>query len=143
MLAKKTAILYLVAVFVAGLLAGGAAGFCLGKRNAFTPPRPQDMATHMCDRLKSKLHLTPDQEKRIEPLVREAATELESVFCSTAERMTEVFRKLNERQKQFLTPEQQTLLEELERERQQSFHKAFKPKPDDQPGSPASSPKTH
>ena len=143
MLGKKTVASYLSAVFVAGLLAGGAAGFCLGKRKAFTPPRTQDMATHMCDRLKSKLHLSPEQEKRIEPLVKEAATELESVFCSTAERMTEVFRRLNERQKQFLTPDQQTLLEELERERQQFFHKAFKPKPGDQPASPPSSPKAN
>jgi hypothetical protein len=128
MLTKKTAAIYLAAIFVAGLLAGGAAGFSFGKRRAFTPPRPQDIAPHLCERLKSKLHLTPDQVTRIDPLVQEAASELELVHSTTAEQIKEIFQKLNQRQTQFLTAEQKVLLEELERERQQFFHKTFKSK---------------
>jgi hypothetical protein len=129
MLTKRSAAIYLVAVFLAGLLAGGVAGFSLGKRNAFAPPRPQDMASHICERLKSKLHLTPEQVKQIDPLVNESAAELEAVHSTTADRITEIFQKLNQRQAQYLTPEQKVLLEEMERERQQFFRKAFKARP--------------
>ena len=128
MFANKNVVLYLAAVFAAGLLAGGAAGYSLGKRKAFTPPRTQDMAAHMCDRLKSKLNLTAEQETAIVPLVHQAATEIESLFAGACERTTDVFLKLNERQGKFLTQEQRTLLDQMERERQQFFHKAFKPK---------------
>jgi hypothetical protein len=129
MLTKKSAAIYLVAVFLAGLLAGGVAGFSVGKRKAFSPPRRQDMASHICERLKSKLHLTPEQVKQIEPLVNETAAELEVVHSTTAERITEIFQRLNQRQAQLLSPEQKVLLEEMERERQQFFRKAFKAKP--------------
>ncbi len=143
MLGKKTVVFYLAAVFAAGLLAGGVAGFGLGKRRAFVPPRPQDMATHMCERLKSKLHLTPEQEKQIKPLVDEAAVELESVHSATAERIREVIQKLNRRQAQFLSPEQKASLEEMDRERQKFFHKESKTIPGlPQPG-PAASPKAN
>ncbi|MBI4660621.1 MAG: hypothetical protein HY735_17430 [Verrucomicrobia bacterium] len=126
MLAKKTVALYLSAVFIAGLLAGLAVGFSFGHWKTFAWPRSKDVATHMCDRLRSKLGLTPEQVKSIEPLLSEAAAELQAIQASTAERVTEVFRKLNERQKKFLTSEQQALLDEMERERQQIFHDTFK-----------------
>jgi hypothetical protein len=128
MLTKKSAGIYLAAVFLAGLMAGAVAGFSLGKRNAFAPPRPQDMASHICERLKSKLHLTPEQVKQIEPFVNESAADLEAIHSTTADRITEIFQKLNQRQAQFLTPEQRVLLEGMERERQQFFRKAFKAK---------------
>ena len=123
MLGKKTVALYLAAVFAAGLLAGAAAGFCRGKRQGSKPPRPDDMAAHLCGRLKSRLQLTPEQEKQIKPFVCEAAEEIESIFAVAGERTTEVFQKLNERQAQFLTPEQKVLLEEMELERRKLFHR--------------------
>ena len=129
MLTRKSAAIYLAAVFLAGLAAGGAAGFSVGKRNAFAPPRPQDMASHICERMKSKLHLTPEQVRQIEPLVNETAAELKAVHSTTAERITEIFQTLNQRQAQFLTPEQKVLLEEMERERRQFFRNAFQAKP--------------
>jgi hypothetical protein len=143
MLTKRSAAIYLAAVFLAGLLAGGVAGFSLGKRNAFAPPRPQDMASHICERLKSKLRLTPEQVKQVEPLVNETAAELETVHSTTADRITEIFQKLNQRQGQFLTPEQKVLLEEMERERRQFFRKVFKAKPGRPQPEPASSEKTN
>lgn len=128
MLTKKIAAIYLAAVFVAGLLAGGVAGFSLGKKKAFAPPpRPHDMATHICDRLKSKLNLKPEQVEKIEPLVNEAAVELEAVHAATGERIAEIFRNLNQRQAQFLTLEQKALLEAMERDRQKFFGKEGKP----------------
>ena len=140
-LTKKTVVAYLATAFVAGLVAGGVAGFGLGKRKAFAPPKPQDMATHICGRLKARLHLTPDQLKDIQPLANDAAAELDSVHAATAERIREVFEKLNQRQAQFLTAEQKLALEEMERERQQFFRKELKGKPrTPQPGSAAPPP---
>jgi hypothetical protein len=138
MLGKKTVALYLAAVFAAGLLAGAAAGFCFGKRQISKPLRPHDMETHLCDKLKSKLQLTPEQEKQIRPFVCEAAEEIESIFSETGERMTDVFRKLNERQAQFLTLEQKVLLEEMEQERRKLFQR--EPKSNTVQHPPAASP---
>ena len=101
------------------------------------------MASHICERLKSKLRLTPEQVKQIEPLVNETATELKAVHSTTAERITEIFQTLNQRQAQFLTPEQKVLLEEMERERRQFFRNAFQAKPGRLPPKSVPSPNTN
>ena len=136
MLNRKSVVLYLAAVFAAGLLAGGTGGFNLGKRKAFTPPRQEEMAANICGRLKSKLHLTQDQVKEIQPILNDTAAELASVHAATAERISEIIQKSNRRLAQFLTPEQKLLLEEMERERQDFVRKACKPPP----GAPGSWP---
>jgi hypothetical protein len=118
---RKTVALYLAAVFVAGLLAGAVAGYSLGKRRSWAPPQPEEMVAHICGLLKSKLHLSPEQETEIRPIVSETATELESIHSTTAGQVSAAFQRSNQRLAQFLTPEQKVLLEEMERERKKFF----------------------
>ncbi len=130
MFTKKSIAVYFGLVFAAGLLAGAAAGFSLGMRRAFAPPpRPQDMAIHMCDQLSSRLRLTPEQLKQITPIVGESAEKIESVHATTGERIAKIIADSNNRLTQFLTPEQKILMEEMNREREQFFHKSFRPPP--------------
>ena len=121
---RKTVVLYLGGVFAAGLLAGGTGGFSLGQRKALTPLRPPEMAAHLCDRFKSKLHLTESQVKDISPILSETAAELAATHAATAERISEIMARSNERLAQFLTPEQKALLGEMEREHQEFMRKA-------------------
>jgi Spy/CpxP family protein refolding chaperone len=118
---KKTVVLYLTAVFVAGFLAGGVAGFCFGNRRFLAPPRPEEMVAHICALLKSKLHLTPEQEKEIRPIVTETAAELESIHSTTGSQVSAAFQRSNLRMAQFLSPEQKILLEQMDRERRTFF----------------------
>jgi hypothetical protein len=128
MLTKRSVVLYLMAVFVTGLVAGATGGFSLGKRKAFTPPRPPEMAAHICGRLKSKLHLTESQVNAIEPILNETAAELAVVHATTAERISEIIQKSNQRLAQFLTPAQKALLGEMERESRDFMRKACEPR---------------
>ena len=134
MVTKKSVLIYLVAVFAAGLLAGGAGGYSLGKRKAFRPPRPQEMTTHMCDHLKARLHLTPEQVKQIEPSIQQTAEELDAVHTSSAKRIADIFQRSNQRLTQYLTPEQKHSLDDMDRERQQFLGRNFKsPRPGQPP----------
>lgn len=126
---RKTAGIYLAAIFLAGLLAGGAAGFSMGKRTAFSPPRQREMASHICGRLKSNLHLTPEQVTQIEPLVQQAAAELKAVHSASADRVSEIFQRLNSKQAQYLTDEQKLLLQKMEEERQTFSRRSSKSEP--------------
>ncbi|MHB8521351.1 MAG: hypothetical protein ACYDH9_11430 [Limisphaerales bacterium] len=67
--------------------------------------------------------------KQIEPVLKETAAEIESVHSSSGERISAIFQKSNERIAQFLTPEQKVLQAEMEREREQFFHRAFRGPP--------------
>ncbi len=122
---KQTATFYLAAVFGAGLLAGGMGGFSLGMRRAFAPPRPHDMAVHICGDLRTRLRLTPAQVQEIEPVVTETVTAIEAVRTASGKQMADIFAKSNQRIAQFLTPEQRVLMREMDRQRQQFFHKSF------------------
>ena len=140
MLAKKKVAIYLAAVFLTGLLAGGIAGFSMGLRKAFSPPKPQDMVRHICDRLKTKLHLSSVQLKEIEPLVTNTAAELEAVHSNSTEQISEIFQKSNQRLAQFLTPDQKLSLDAMERERQRFFRKTFRTQTGPPPSQTASPP---
>jgi Spy/CpxP family protein refolding chaperone len=146
LLTKKTVVVYLAAVFAAGLLAGAAAGFSLGQRRAFAPPpRPREMAAHMCDDLRSRLHLSPEQVQQIEPILNQTAAELETVHATFGARISEILQKSNQRIAQLVTPEQKVLLDEMERDRQQFLrrgphgHKPGPPREMHSPGAPPAS----
>jgi hypothetical protein len=126
---KKTVAVYLTAVFMAGFLAGGVAGFSLGNRRFLTPPGPGELVAHICGLLKSKLHLTPEQEKEVRPIVSETAAELESIHSAASDQVAAAFQRSNQRLSQLLTSEQKILLEEMERERKKLFPPPFKSPP--------------
>jgi hypothetical protein len=122
----KSAIAYLAAVFVAGAVAGGAGGYCLGMRKAMTPPGSREITAATCDRLKSRLHLREDQMAHIQPIIKDAVTEFRGMCAGMMDKMTELAQKTNRRIAEFLDPDQKVLLDQMERERQEFFEKAFK-----------------
>lgn len=122
---KGKAAAYLAAVFVVGLVAGGAAGFTLARHRLFhlPPPQPQVMASRMVDRLQAELGLSLEQVRKLEPIAAQAAQELETIHREVAGRVLEGMKRTNRRIDEFLTPQQQEKLRALEQKHAESFRR--------------------
>jgi hypothetical protein len=132
---RRTAVLYLAGVFLAGGLTGGFGGYALGRRPIFRPPNPQSMAEHLVGHFRNELNLSEDQVTKVRPLVEQATAEADTIHAATFERVHGVMTNLNRRIEEFLTPEQRQKLAERERQLQDRFqHKGRRPGPS--PGPP-------
>ena len=138
-LTKHRASVYLLAVFAAGLIAGGAGGYALGVRQMFRPP-PGDMADRIMETWKSELALTRDQIGQLEPIAREAATALEAMHEEGWERVREMFRQTNRRVEQYLNPEQCEQLRALEARHVNKMPRNPGPPPPPRPDRPDAKP---
>ncbi len=138
MLTRPKAIFYLLAVFLAGGIAGGIAGYHWRQWRPPGPPDRQKMLAHMESFLSRKLDLTRDQSAALRPALEQAATEFVGVSDEWHRRMDEVIRKLHARLNPFLTPAQRPKLEALERERLAHFAQTNQPPPPPPPISDAS-----
>ncbi|MHB1307876.1 MAG: hypothetical protein ACYC23_12430 [Limisphaerales bacterium] len=138
-LTKQRAIVYLLAVFVAGLIAGGAGGYALGIRQMFRPP-PGNMAERIMDTWKRELALTQDQIGQLEPIARETAAAMEAMHEEGWGRVRETFRQTNLRVEQYLTPEQCEQLRALEARHEKKMPRNPGPPPPRSPDGPESKP---
>ncbi|MDR3401371.1 MAG: hypothetical protein P4L99_02645 [Chthoniobacter sp.] len=116
-------VLSFVAVFVAGMVVGGALGVRAAHRFFFNPPSAREAAQHMLDQLQSDLGLSADQLQKIEPIVSHSAAEAESVHQQMHVRFDEIFRETDRQIEEQLTDEQKAKFEKF---------KARRPKPPDQ-----------
>ncbi len=129
MLTRPKAIFYLLAVFLAGGIAGGVAGYHWHKWRPPGPPDRQKMLAYMESFLSRKLDLTRDQSAALRPALEQAATAFVVISDESRCRMDEVIRKLHTQLDPFLTPAQRPKLEALERERLAHFAKTNQPPP--------------
>ena len=120
---KIKAVIYLAAIFAVGLVAGGVAGYSFGKEAMAAPPRPKKMAESTIEKLKSELHLTPEQVAQIKPIVRETAQEIETVHSSICDQIWTIIDLSNSRIEKYLTPEQAAKLRDNEKSRRDHFKK--------------------
>jgi hypothetical protein len=132
---KGKAVVYLVAIFLAGAVTGGVTGFSLGKQSLLRPPRPEKMAPRILDGLRADLNLSEEQCRQIEPLLERHCAEIGAFHASTKDRMLEMIRKSHEELGQFLTPEQKETLATRDRARELHFRKfGARPPPGPRPG---------
>src|SRR5882724_4485608 len=94
---KKSAAVYLIAMFLVGGAAGGMGGYCYGLRKAFTPPTEKDMAAHMAEFARKSLQLSDEQARLIQPILNETAAEFAGVQSGMCDRMNEIFQKASDR----------------------------------------------
>lgn len=139
-LTKTKVIAYLAAIFAAGVLAGGVAGYTLAKparsKSAWSPPDPGSLARHTLERLESRLQLSPGQVGKIRGIVEQSFAAAQTRSSSHFKEVGEIFRRMNEQIGQHLTPDQRTLFECMERERWERMRGWGKPRP---PASPSES----
>jgi len=130
----------LILAFVMVFLAGVACGF-FGTFHAhyfFARMDSESMAQHMKQRLRTELKLTPQQMQQISPIIDRAASQLKTKREQTMRDVHEIFEQTHRDMQPFLTPQQRTRLEELEKRHRHLLHRhgfmahgAPPPSPDD------------
>jgi Spy/CpxP family protein refolding chaperone len=124
---KRQAIVYLVAVFVAGAVAGGFFGYRACRMRAFVPPSTEKMVAHILSHLQSKLDLTADQVQNIKPLLEETTDEALRIHKNSMNSIDEVIQRFHAQVGKFLTPAQKEKLAQMDRERRQKFQEHAPP----------------
>src|SRR5882724_5287271 len=109
-------------MFAAGATSGALVAWPAAKRTA-QPKKPS--MEHACDsmkhKLESRLHLTREQIQKISPRMERTARELDAVHEKSMVEIEEVFQRSTADISKELTPDQQPLLLEMERERIEFF----------------------
>jgi Spy/CpxP family protein refolding chaperone len=119
---------YLVLIFLAGAIAGGAivlstpSTFGLGQ-----PPRrpgnPQDFANHIWNQMKDRLQLTEEQIPKVKPIFDAGFAEVRAVQERSVHEVEAAIRKNHEEIGAHLTEDQRLELQKMDQERQDFFKK--------------------
>jgi Spy/CpxP family protein refolding chaperone len=115
----------LILAFVLVFLAGAACGFfgALHVHQFFARMDSGAMAQHLKHRLRAELKLTPEQMQKISPIIDRAASELKTKREQTMRDVHEIFEQAHREMQPFLTPEQRTRLQELEKRHRHLMHR--------------------
>ncbi len=105
-------------IFMAGVVTGSVNSIGVGQRLAEQRLSIDHFHATLMGILRSELSLTPDQTRRVEPIVRQACEQYRALVTETAERVTGLVRSANARIARELTPAQAERLKELEAERE-------------------------
>lgn len=128
-------------VFVAGAMTGAFCGIHLVHYHLMLgPPHSGDVPDRMREHFRRSLDLTPEQEKKISPILDAISSKLETIRIETAERVRIVMEESKKEVAPLLSPEQQKKLDNLESEhRKIMLRHGFLPPPPpprDKPPSP-------
>ncbi len=121
----------LILAFVLVFLAGAACGFfgaLHGGLWLFGHAHSGSMAEHLKRQLERELRLTPQQVQQISPIIDRASSQLQAKREQTMRDVHEIFEHTHREMQPFLTPEQRTKLEQIEkRHRRMLHHHGFMP----------------
>ena len=127
MTTKTKLVCGLVAIFAAGIVVGGSVGFTAARKSQAPIPiaeqkkehgSKRDFADKWCSKLSSDLNLTAEQVEKIKPITEETSAELKAVHAENNDRVRAIFKASHEKIKALLTPEQLTIFEQKNRERE-------------------------
>jgi len=115
----------LILAFVLVFLAGAACGFfgAVHVHDFFARMDPGSMAQHMKQRLRGELKLTPEQMQQISPIIDRATSQLKTKREQTMRDVHEISEQAHRDMQPFLTPDQRTKLEELEKRHRHLLHR--------------------
>jgi hypothetical protein len=119
--AKTAMLAYLTGTFLVGGIAGGAIGYRYGRQPIFRPPNPQSMLQHLKERYTRELALTEEQQKLIEPIVRQNMGDWEQSHRDQMQQMQGLIKRGRERIETILTGEQKLKFRESEKNREHRF----------------------
>jgi len=112
--------LVLALIFILGAATG--ASLTIGLTPRFNhPPGAQQMKKRLLMTLTHRLNLTPEQQAKVQPILADLATQMQTVHRDEVARATQIMEKATNQIKAILTPEQQaqmqTMQQEMESER--------------------------
>jgi hypothetical protein len=114
--------LYLLALFLAGVVTGGILMAQIGRHIMKKIMQPEAMAAHWQQDLERKLNLSAEQSKKIAPIISESM----KTFASTVSDQMELgLSNCNARIELELTPEQKIKFAEIEKQQQQFIRSRF------------------
>lgn len=125
-ISRTKVVVYLVAIFAVGVLAGGFGGYSLARQDRVVDVRPDELMGRIKRQMQSKLKLSPEQMKQIEPSVQEVCGALRSIGYNSAVETGRVFERFNQRIAGFLTAEQASELDRFQTERKESVKRRCK-----------------
>ncbi len=111
--------LLLGGIFVIGVVTGSALTIGLAPR--FLHPPQHNMRANWMDRLTNRLHLTPDQQAKIQPILADADTKFQALLHDERQHGSQIFKDADDQIEAILTPDQQVELKKMEAERERMF----------------------
>jgi Spy/CpxP family protein refolding chaperone len=116
----------LIAGFLLVFIAGGATGvfvtMTIGHHFMFGPHPPGQAAQAMKNRLRWHLKLTDDQMTKISPIIEKSGAQLEQIRGDTGKKVRETIVQAHREISQYLTPEQQERLKQMEEHQRRWMH---------------------
>lgn len=120
---KGKALLYLVAIFIAGAACGSIIGYSSGKQQAISTARQKEISERTLKRLQARLNLTPEQFGKIKPIVEQNSASMQNIQRESWLRVSDTFKRMNAQISNHLTEEQKWKLEAMESERCENVRK--------------------
>ena len=121
--AKGKAVLYLVAIFIAGAACGSIIGYSSGKQQGVSPARQKEISERTLKRLQARLNLTPEQFGKIKPIVEQNSASMQNLQRESWLRVSDTFKRMNAQISTYLTEEQRRKLDTMENERCENVRK--------------------
>src|SRR6185369_14561846 len=126
-LSKSKLICYLAAIFIAGGVTGATVAVKATKQMMTEAPRPGRIeARYLKERFQSKLSLTPEQAKVVEPILEKVSEDLKSIRSDCTKRIGGIRKNAYEQIGKELTPEQRVKLEQMKKDRPENGHRRSK-----------------
>ena len=141
-ISKWKIVLYLAAIFAAGSVSGWVVAAKTTKERILSPPGPKEISSHFCERLFSKMNLTPEQSQKIKEISDRYAKEVDAVRDEQGRRIHTAANNRNAQINAILTPDQRVQFEEIERERRETFRNRSRDRGKDKPATERESPKS-
>lgn len=125
---------YVVAIFVAGGIAGASIALSMTHHKF---PGPRDMQRFLTHRL----DLTPEQVQKVDPIVDKLNTDLQAVRRDARQRASKLIDDADTQIASFLTPDQKAKMQQLQRARREHMmHHRWHPRHRENAPEPSSSP---
>jgi Spy/CpxP family protein refolding chaperone len=118
--------LLLAVIFIVGVVTGSALTIGLASHFRYSPGVQQIKRLWMA-RLVTRLNLTSDQQAKIEPILADAATDLQKMHRNEVERGSQIMKTADDRIAALLTPEQKVELQKMESDREKRFSDHMRP----------------
>jgi Spy/CpxP family protein refolding chaperone len=117
---------YIVLIFLAGAVAGGAVARKVWparehRPGPHRPPEPEKFEDHLFGIMKERLKLTPEQIQNIEPIFHAGFKEVRTIQDKTLAQVEDAVQRNHAEIAKQLTPDQKTELEKMDQERREFF----------------------
>ncbi len=120
---KGKAIVYLLAIFIAGAACGSIIGYSTGKHQSMVPARQKEMSERTLQRLQARLNLTEDQHRKIKPIVEQNSAAMQNIHRESLQRVADTYKRMNAQMGLHLTADQKVKLDKMENERCENVRK--------------------